>query len=1324
MDKTNALQADIATALARIQALLPYAMLQDSARAKQNLGQLRLKIEAKTPMAGLRFSPRVIRQLEALEKRLSQSARERSERFRQRPALRFPSTLPITSRRREIVQAIIAHPVVIIAGETGCGKSTQLPKMCLEAGRGVAGKIGCTQPRRIAAITIAHRIAEELGEPLGQSVGYKIRFQNKTSPQAYIKIMTDGMLLAEAQSDRRLYEYDTLIIDEAHERSLNIDFLLGILRVLLTVRPELKVLITSATLDTEKFSRAFNGAPVIEVSGRTYPVEVEYMPVEYFGPSADRDDYIDLAVRAVDELKSRKGHGDILIFMPTEQDILETCAKLEGKSDGATSVLPLYARLPASHQGRVYSVTGPKIVVATNVAETSLTIPRIRYVIDTGLTRISQYQPGSRINSLPISPISQASADQRKGRCGRVREGLCIRLYSEEDYQNRPAFTPPEVLRSNLAEVILRMLYLKLGHPADFPFVDRPHPRAIKDGFAALIELQAITGLGRDGGLTELGRQMAGMPLDPRISRMLLEAAAQDCLPEVAVIAGALSIRDPRERPPEKSRLADQVQATFVHPESDFLTYLYLWNRFQSYGASPSSWNEKKKFCHDHFLSFPRMREWVFVHEQILAILEEQKIPLGRSRETQISADLYARIHKAILSGFLSHIAARKEKNIYRAAKGGEVIIFPGSALFNKSRPWIVAAEMVRTSRLYARTVARIELDWVEEVVRGLCRYSYSDPYWDEQRGEVRAKEKVSLFNLELVSDRDVAYGPKNPEEAHRIFVRQALVEGRIKNPPAFLLQNLALQERVRSMEEKLRRRDIMVDEETIADFYSSRLAGVYDRVGLQKRLEQLDDENFLKLTEKDLLLSFPPEEELADYPDELTFGSRSFRLTYRFAPGDPEDGATLEIPFSELGIIPKEELDWAVPGYLQEKITALIKGLPKAYRKQLQPFQETTDTIIKEMRRTDEPFLSTLAKFVQKKFGVDVPDAEWAKVEVPPHLRLRIAVLDEQGRPVAASRNLDLLRRKRPVSLAPEDSPEWKKAQIEWEREDIRDWNFGPLPESILVRPFEAAYPGLIRQEKGVGLRLFRTREEALASHVQAVGALLEAKYGRDLDFLRRYLVVFEEYEKATLFFGGPAEIEKGMLENIRREIFQKNIRNREEFEAYAETVLGRLFEKSHLLRQATFAILSQYQKTQSAIGVLESGLRAGSGLSTLVEEVKSHLNTLVPRNFLEVYGLDRLVHLPRFLQAIEVRIERARVDLEKDRRKAEQAKPFLKAWERLNRKLGPSASLEKRAALEQLRWMIEEFRVSLFAPELRTAIPVSAKRLSQKLGEIETLS
>ncbi len=1298
----------------RIKRLLPRAMLGDRSSAGRRLNELRRR------KAGEQC---LLEQLSAIEKQLDRSAREVERRGQRKPRLHFPAALPISAKRSEIVRSIRSNPVTIIWGETGCGKSTQIPKMCLEAGRGIVGQIACTQPRRIAAITIAHRIAEELGERLGRSVGYKIRFQDKTPPDAYIKIMTDGMLLAETQSDRRLYAYDTLIIDEAHERSLNIDFLLGIARTLLIVRPELRVVITSATLDIEKFVRAFDGAPVIQAGGRQYPVEVEYLPPESFTPEIEESDYIDMAVRAVDRLKSRRHHGDILVFMPTEQDILETCQRLEGKAYPATAVLPLYARLPAAQQGRVYSVSGPKIVVATNVAETSLTIPGIKYVIDTGLARIAQYQPGTRINSLPISPVSQASAEQRKGRCGRVQEGHCIRLYSQDDYESRPAFTPPEIVRSNLAEVILRMIDLRLGRPSEFPFIDRPQPKNIKDGYDTLYELGAITASGGEDELTSLGRRMARLPLDPRISRMLLEAEEEGCLREIVIIASALSIRDPRERPPDKTALADQAQSVFVHSDSDFLTYLNLWDHFIGSKAASKSASQRKKFCHEHYLSYVRMREWIFVRDQLISILREQKIRWGGDRRAEMSSALYAGIHKSVLSGFLSNIAVHKEKNFYQAAKGRETMVFPGSVLFNKSRPWIVAAEMVRTSRLFARTAARIDPAWLEELGGSQCRYSYSEPRWDGGRGEVRAKERVTLFGLEIISDRDVPYGPKNPEEAHKIFVAEALVEGRVENPPDFLRRNLDLQKKILSMEDKLRRRDIMVSEDVIADFYSRRLAGVYDLRGLKKRIRDAGGDEYLRLDERDLLLSPPDENELSNFPDALAVGASVFPASYKFAPGDDDDGVTVRVPYGQISGIPSEALEWGVPGLFKDKIASLVRGLPKSYRKRLMPLSETADIIAAEMKQTGRPLAESLAAFVKKRFHVDIPAGEWTRAEIPGHLRTRVAVIDPEGRELAASRNLEMLRRAGSIPFDPADSPDWKKARAQWEKEGLTDWNFGPLPESIPAGPFLTAYPGLEPSDHGVNIRLFRSREGALASHLRGVEVLLRAKFSKDVDFLKRYLVVFEEYGKAALFFGGKEALEKGLMDNITKEIFRKDLRSREEFDAYAETVVNSFHEKSHALREATFRILESYQKTRRAIQEVEQAHRSNRAVGALCREIREEIEGLFPRNFLEIYSLGRLVQLPRYLSALRVRLERGKDDPEKDRKKAESVRPFREALRRLKDDLGNEASPEKRSAVQQVRWMVEEFKVAVFAPEIKTAFPISPNRLAVKIKEIEGL-
>ncbi len=795
-----------------------------------------------------------------------------AERRSNRPPLRYPPGLPILERKDEIVAAIRRHPVVIVTGETGSGKTTQIPKMCLEAGRGLAGLIGCTQPRRIAATSVASRISEELGEEPGRSVGYKIRFDEKTSPGAYIKIMTDGVLLMEAHRDPMLRAYDTLIVDEAHERSLNIDFILGILKTILARRRDLRVVITSATIDTEKFSKAFGDAPVVEVSGRLYPVEVRYRPPDAGADGKEEQTPPEAAVRAVDELVDRRERGDILIFMPTEQDIRETCGLLSGRFREEVVILPLYSRLTSAQQHRVFqSLPRRKIVVATNVAETSITIPGIRFVIDTGLARISQYNPRSRTSGLPVRAISRSSADQRKGRCGRVQNGICIRLYAEEDYLGRALYTAPEILRSNLAGVILRMLALNLGDIDAFPFIDRPASKSIRDGIDILLELGAIEaeeketrGPTHPWRLTERGRIMARLPLDPRISRMIIEARKEGCLPEVAIVAAALSVQDPRERPAEKEAQADRVQAQFKDPASDFSAMLGLWRRCREQMSSPKSGNALRRFCKEHFLSFRRIKEWQDIHDQLLTILAEQKFTARRGdHPARLSGEeLYGAIHRSVLSGFLGHIAVRKEKNLYTATQGRQAMIFPGSGLFNRGGNWIVCAEAVETSRMFARTAANIESEWIEEVGSHLCRYAYNEAQWDRKRGEVVATEKVTLYGLTIVPGRRVSYGRINPSEAAEIFIRSALVEGDIEGTFPFLEYNRALIRKFAEMEDKLRRRDIVAGEDALAAFYRERLTGVFDIRTLRKIIKEQGND-FLQMTDlalnmlHDALVSF-----------------------------------------------------------------------------------------------------------------------------------------------------------------------------------------------------------------------------------------------------------------------------------------------------------------------------------------------------------------------------------------------------------------------------------------------------------------------------------
>jgi ATP-dependent helicase HrpA len=1356
-------------------------------------------------------------------------------RARNVPRVSYPPELPIAARADEIVAALRSprRRVVIISGETGCGKSTQIPKMCLEAGRGINGRIGVTQPRRLAAVTIAYRIAEELGETLGRSVGYKIRFQDRTARDGYIKVMTDGILLAETQGDRLLREYDTIIIDEAHERSLNIDFLLGIMRKLLDERPELKLVITSATLDTEKFSKAFRNAPIIEVSGRLYPVELEYRPPDK--EEAEDKDYVDQAVGAVEYLRRERPPGDVLVFMPTEQDILETCRMLEGKKWPLVKVLPLFSRLPAGEQRMVYTVTAPKIVVATNVAETSLTIPGIRYVVDTGVARIAQYQPGTRINSLPISPVSRASADQRKGRCGRVREGLCVRLYSEVDYESREEFTSPEILRSDLAEVILRMTDLGLGDPLQFPFIDRPAAKAVHDGYDTLVELGAMRKSHRSWELTENGRLMARMQLDPRLSRMLLEARAENCLPEVAVLAAALSIRDPRERPPDKSAQADAVHAAFRHPDSDFLVLLNIWDRYHGDFEKLASLVQKRRFCHENFLSFPRMREWTYLHAEIQEALRQQRwgqtylLPKkvkGRfdpilaatpaAGEAHLHADispaLYGAIHRSILSGYLSNIAAHKEKHMYSGARSRDVMLWPGSVLFGKSAGWIVSTEVVRTSRLFARTAARIDPAWLEALGGPLCKRAYSDAAWDRARGEVVAKERVTLFGLEVVRERRVSYGRVNPAEAHEIFIMNGLVEGEVDDAPPFLAHNLVLQRKVEAMEEKLRRRDILVAEAEIAKFYSARLPGIHDIRSLRKLLKDRGgDDGFLRLDEDALLNFRPGDDAVAAFPDSVEVAGRPFRAVYKFAPGEEDDGVTITVPPELLSAIPAERLEWGVPGQYRDKIAALIKGLPKRYRKLLVPVGEKAETVAREMPQAPEevPLFKAVAEFVKRRLGADIPPREWALADVPRYLRMRVAVTDPAtGRVIDAGRDVELLRKKiGAADQAPSkvESPAWREAVRAWEKTGLAAWTFGDLPERVPVGTSLTAYPALvvegasegfdqlpseISQKRGyeplrrasdgrslesapsrrfgpildqetVGIQLFATRAEAAAEHTAGVRWLLLRKFGKELAFVRRYHKIPAEFDRAALYFGGREAVEKSIEEALARDVFERDIRTQAEFAAYEAEVGRTLFEKGHALTQTTLKVLSLNASLRAELGMGSNLPFAVKGrfdpilkrvTPEYLDAINADLDRLVPKNFLQIYSVARLVRIPRYIEGLKIRLERGRIGPEKDRAKAAQVEPYVFELARLdtahksgtqypiqNSRPGPAAASlkkgqgiaspsantisEKRLAVEELRWMIEEFKLALFAPEIKAAFPISAVRLARKIREIDAL-
>ncbi len=1260
-----------------------------------------------------------------------------AERRARLPRLAYPPALPIMARKDEIVAAIRKHPVVVITGETGSGKTTQIPKMCLEAGRGLTGLIGCTQPRRIAATTVARRIAEELDEEIGRSVGYKIRFDDKTPRDAFFKIMTDGILLMETHHDPLLRTYDTIIVDEAHERSLNIDFILGILKGLLARRRDLHIVITSATIDTEKFSKAFGDAPIIEVSGRLYPVEVRYQPLDPKLEEKGEITPVEAAVRAVDELIESRERGDILIFMPTEQDIRETCSLLAGRLREEVAILPLFSRLTTAEQQRVFRpLAARKIVVATNVAETSITIPGIRYVIDTGLARIAQYNPRSRTAGLPVRTISRSSADQRKGRCGRVQNGICVRLYGEEDYLGRPLYTPPEILRSNLAGVILRMLALNLGDIDAFPFIDRPPQKSIRDGIEILMELGAIEPEEKDDRgpthpwrLTERGRIMARLPLDPRIARMILEARKEGCLPEVTIIAAALAIQDPRERPADKEAQADQAHAQFKDPASDFSALLNIWRRCHHRVTSPKTEGTLRKFCRDHFLSYRRVREWRDIHNQILTILTEQKIVphKGTSGERQglkkEGSDLYAAVHRSILSGFLGHIAVKKEKNLYTATQGRQAMVFPGSGLFNRAGNWIVAAEMVETSRLFARSVANIESAWLEELGGHLCRRTYFGPHWEKDRGEVVASEQVTLFGLVIVPGRSVSFGRIDPEESARIFIRSALVEGEIKRPLPFLTYNQALIEKIAGLEEKVRRHDLLIGEEEIAQFYEQRLLGIFDIRTLQRLIRDRGDDAFLRMSENDLLIKRPDPAEIALYPEAVSTGGWRLPFVYRFEPGKPLDGITLKIPVQAIPSLPAETLDWAVPGLLREKVMALLRGLPKEFRKRLQPLNQTCDVILREITQ-EGPLPTALGRFIFQRYGVDIPANLWPVAELEEHLKLRYAVVDGKGKELAAGRDIGVLRQE---FVGEQESKAFAKARQTWEKSGLTAWDFGELPERIILagggHHAPLAYPSLTVSETGIGIRLFQSEPEARSAHRVGVSALLAIRFKDELKHLRKAITPTGDLKIWAASFGGVKHLENAFVEKVMLDLFPANIRTREDFEAHAEKVRPQILPGGQaVVRLASPPLKALYEATEQ-LRTLESANRGNRPVLSFLADLRQDLARLLPADFLIRHEEERLTHVVRYLRALTVRAERGAVHLEKALERGKEIHELSRWHDEMLRGLPPYASGEKRQALGEFAWMIEEYKVSLFAQELKTAIPVSRKRIDARMGEIERM-
>ncbi len=1290
--------------------------------------------------------------------RAKTSAALRQTRMDNRPRdIAFDPDLPINAAKDRIIQAIQSHPVVIISGETGSGKTTQIPKFCLEAGLGTGGMIGCTQPRRIAAMTVAKRIAFELNESLGQSVGYKIRFDDHTPDNAYIKLMTDGILLAETQQDRYLNQYDALIVDEAHERSLNIDFTLGILRTLIKKRRDLKLIITSATIDTEKFSKAFDNAPVIEVSGRMYPVELIYSPIESQTDresSADDQGYVEAAATEADMLLRTTRSGDILIFMPTEQDIGETMEILKGKNFTGVTILPLFARLSANEQARVFSMgPGRKVVVATNVAETSLTIPGIKYVVDTGLARIPSYSPRTRTTALPVSPISQSSANQRMGRCGRVENGVCIRLYDEKEFEGRPFFTSPEILRSNLAEVILRMIALGLEDVSTFPFVDPPAPKSIKDGFDTLLELGAIAlnrttkkkksgkGSPKKYRLTKEGQVMARMPMDPKLSRILLKAGDAGVLKEATVITTALTVSDIRQRPADKAQAADQKHAQFKDPTSDFITLLNIWNACKEAGNRLKSRSKLRNWCIENYLSFKRLREWQDIHGQITRMIREHGIeqtvpPITKQEDLNPKSNacdqagpLYAAIHKALLHGYLAGIAHKKEKNTYMATKNRQAVIFPGSGLFNNGGTWIVAAEYVQTSQLFARGVANIDPAWIEEIGKDLCTRTYSDPHWEKKRGEVVALEQVSLFGLILDSGRPVAYGKVNPEESFELFIRHALVEGQIFQQFDFMAHNQNLIQEIGMLEDKTRQRDILASDEDLYAFYRARLPHPFYNIRtFAKFIKDLKDDTFLRMTREDLQKAEVDEALLTQFPDVLATEHGQFVLDYEFNPGARTDGVTLKVPSQDAGLICPHQVDTLVPGLLKEKIAALIKALPKAHRIKLMPIQQRADFIAEHLPDSDVPLYSKLSGVIRKHFDLVIPASAWSDKDLPDHLKMRISIRDHRDREIKSLRDLSKLGAFATSGPAPKANA-FEKAKKGFEKKGVKEWNFPDIAPEILLDEANShqrkAFPGLCCDLEGpdVTLTLFKTREAARESHPKGVRRLFELMFPDDIKALKKDINHIPGVSEIAPYFNDRPTFTAMAYNTVARAFFEKEIYTQNAFHTHVQELRPRLYTAGQSAMGDILAVGREYRTCFDLIQSLSLAAKERPVIFDALTAIFNELKNLCPANFLELYDLDRIAWLPKNLECLAIRARRWVDNPGKEAQKKELVAPYERKLAHLISTLDPGSSKEKSKAVEDFFWMLEEYKISVYAQELKTRFKISAKRLDKALLDASTM-
>ncbi len=1256
------------------------------------------------------------------------SSRELARRSCIPVALHYPEALPVSAKAAELAELIRANQVVIVAGDTGSGKTTQLPKICLEAGRGRAGIIGHTQPRRLAARAVASRIAQEMGPDAARGVGSQVRFDDRTKPETFLKLMTDGILLAEIQSDPLLRAYDTLIIDEAHERSLNIDFLLGFLRQLIERRNDLKLVITSATIDVEKFSEHFNRAPIVTVEGRTYPVDVRYKPIEIDEESARHEDpqaaAIAEAVREILSFDKAQGQssGDILVFLPSEREIRDTATYLRKAKLATLDILPLYGRLQHAEQEKIFAAHSKRrIVLSTNVAETSITVPGINYVIDTGTARISRYSLQNKVQRLPIEAISQASANQRKGRCGRVAKGLCIRLYSEQDFESRPEFTDPEILRTNLAAVILRMLALNLGSIEDFPFLEMPPNKAINEGHKLLLELNAIT---TERKLTAIGKKMARLPSDPRYSRMLIEADKLGVLESVITIVSGLSIQDPRESFADNKQLAAERHAQYKHPDSDFMSYLLLWESYEEQRQALSQ-SSLRKYCKKQLLSFMRMREWREVHRQLR--LAGESLGLRVQREEGGEKD-YANIHKSLIAGSLNQLARKSDERSYLGTRNKKFTLFGSSVLSRSSAKWIMTGDQIETSQVFATQAAKIKPEWIEEVAMHMVKRESFDPHWSRKRQEVMAYEKVHLFGLTLIERALVRFAPLDPDAARALFIRHGLVAGEAARDCRFTKHNAELVERLEKLEDKLRKPDVLLSEQAIVDFYEKRIpANVCSTKTLKNWLAKQQDRHgaCLEMQEEDLLLTAEAASLVEQFPDSAAIQRNNLQINYLFDPGKDSDGATIDVPLALLAQMTPADIDWAVPGIIREKCTALIKGLPKAIRKQLIPVNAFVDEVLPFMTPGSKDLIDSLCGAILALRKISLSRSDFDQLDLLPHLRIKIRVLSAEGAEIGL--DTSLIRLKNHLLTKQQQATEVKGGVVTPESaHPLEQQGLKAFPPEGVVEKLEVGegairlirYPALVDAEDSVSLSLFADPDQAMASHRAGIIRLAMLNSVQQRNALRKSFTRFAKNHALKLAGDNPSLVEDCLATCFAEALGPRgDCRSEAQFEEALRKAKSLLIPLGDQLMQ----LIEQCLVTRLTLRQRLQELSSAPGY--MLADVEEQVAALFTTGFLRRHGFKRIKEYPRYLEAVKLRLAKAPFMGPRDKPETE----CLAAWQGRLRALGTESQLPSQQlldAIEELRWMLEEYRVSVFAQSLKTKLSVSPKRIEKAFDEIEKLA